>query len=244
MQVNGQKKPRQVRVPRKPDSLMGMEDTGHLWAVSYADFLMVLLSFFVIFFSVNKDNKNHLIFNIMSKIDKDGKYKAAQGGSSSAQSEASSVGQSSTKGLSATGLPEDLEKKISQVYKNKMSYLKVENEKVIINLPDNAFATGSFELNSEAQRELDTLYKNLEPYLEHIKIGFVGHSDSRPVRQWAGREVSNNMDVSALRASRVLSRAIKSGLKSDHLYAVGAGSSSRNTRSLTLVISSYKGGVL
>ena len=58
------KDPRLPRVERA--RAIHLEDeTSHLWAVSYADFLMVLLSFFIIFFSLDKKTKDSVIDEIM-----------------------------------------------------------------------------------------------------------------------------------------------------------------------------------
>lgn len=260
---SGSKKPRQARIPRQANPLLGMEDTSHLWAVSYADFLMVLLSFFVIFFSVNKSAKNNLILNIMTNVDKtkasdksymlsgNKKYYRNSSYNSLDTTQCSKNEDAGVSMLATLNVENNIvnyntfSEKILQLYKN--SHVKVNTEggnRLVINLPDDSFHLGELDLNQSSNIELENLLKTLKPYKDKIKIGFVGHSDNKRVRQWKGRSISNNYDLSVMRASRTMSKALEQGFASEHLYAMGSGSSFRTTRSLSLIITMYTGDEL
>lgn len=212
---------RKARIQRPAPPVMQMEDTGHLWAISYADFLMVILSFFVIFFSVEKSQKNTLIHNIMAGIN------GAKSGSGTGF-----AGNGDRVDRIPSSLPQDM--KLS--FPNRRMTSAVQGEKIIISFPDDIYKKGEVELGREGKELLSELVRQLSPFSKDIAIGFVGHTDALPVMLLPGRQLVNNYDVSAVRASKALALAAAEGLPIDSLYASGAGTNLRQSRSLSIVI--------
>ena len=57
MPVNKNKRRIRIELPEEQE----FHSEGESWAVSYADFLMVLLSFFIIFFSYSREKTQSII---------------------------------------------------------------------------------------------------------------------------------------------------------------------------------------
>lgn len=205
------------------------DDTGHLWAVSYADFLMVLLSFFILFFSVNKKDKDTII-SIISQV--------KQKGLGSGQEGTKGVGSASrtTAGVGNPAQP----KAIVEELKGKLTAIKWEvNDKeksVTFLLDDEIFGRGQVELGSEGREKLKMLLELLKPYVADVDLVFVGHTDSRPVKSDHIAGVSNNFDLSALRAAHAVKLAMGMGLPKDSLFTHGSADNTRSTKSLSVVV--------
>ena len=61
-----QLKKRLPRIDRHQGIHVAEDENQHLWAVSYSDFLMALLAFFILFFSMDDTKKDQLILKIKS----------------------------------------------------------------------------------------------------------------------------------------------------------------------------------
>jgi flagellar motor protein MotB len=227
-----------------------MDDSSHLWAVSYADFLMVLLSFFVIFFSVDKSKRNDLLLKITTKITSAGagttagaetaessSRKPADASKAAATTEASKV-------LPTKALPKEIGATISSLFHGRMERLEVHDEKVVVNFPDDLFKRGEINLSGLEKDEFAKIIELIAPYSEQLTIGFIGHADAIRVKILKGRAFQNNLDFSVMRASRAMNLAVQLGLIESHVYASGAGNQVRESRSLSIVIKPYRGDVL
>ena len=209
-----------IRIPR--DHPIEIEDdTSHLWAVSYADFLMVLLSFFVLFFSIDDQERESLVKHL-SALKWDGK--------------------SSNNG--STPVPE--EQKVSwqslrsTLGEKNIKFVSQDKESLILKFPDNLYPPGAVALNKVNSDLLkDTLVK-LEKYWPQIEITFIGHADSQRLSK-KHSFIRNNHDLSALRASRALQLALDMGIPEEHLVSEGWGALRLNSRSLSLLIRPYDG---
>jgi flagellar motor protein MotB len=231
-------KVRAPRISRSSDegSVLVADDAGHLWAISYADFLMVLLSFFVIFFSMDKGKRSDLVLKIASQI-------GGAGAKGSGNAVASGVDEHGVAKMTPANLAA-LKTKVRLLFPESSAVVKAENDKIIVDFADDFYSLGSYELSGQSQEDLLKLLNTLKDYQAQIAIGFVGHTDKVPVRHEAERGLESNLDISVIRGSRALSLAVKNGFNSSHLYATGAGSQLRNSRSLSIVVKPYSGGLL
>ena len=57
-----------ARVERDDEVTFHEDENAHLWAVSYSDFLMALLAFFILFFSMDDTKKDQLILNLAQEF--------------------------------------------------------------------------------------------------------------------------------------------------------------------------------
>lgn len=226
------------------------DDTAHLWAVSYADFLMVLLSFFILFFSVDKVTKQTIIQKISLITTGQAELSGKAGGAGDGTGTGTGVGAGTGtgngtgpgNGTVVTLTEQGASVQSVQVLKGILSShygLKVESEeeRLVLQLPDRFFGPGQLKPQGKALAQLKDVLKKIQPYQNEIQITFVGHTDPSPVRKMKGRYVADNFDVSAQRAAKALQIAVRQGFFPRNLTAKGAAEHDRQSRTLSLVIS-------
>lgn len=213
------------------------DDSSHLWAVSYADFLMVLLSFFVIFFSLNKDKTNDIQETLINKIAlkigdsndlKDGGIQAREISSQ----QANSLLATNEYSLPIRSIVNELEseKSLLQIIDSS------EDKEIIIDLPDNIFPLNSIYMNKKGKISMARALKILAQHKDSIQLIFVGHSDSKKVYPRLEKAISNNFALSSLRASEALNSAISFGYPKTILFSEGAADNRRKSRSLSIIV--------
>lgn len=216
---------RHPRIERRAESVVH-DDSAHLWAVSYSDFLMVLLSFFILFFSVDENSKSNLIQKIFSDQQDLSSHSPTDG-----------QGQAAGRGGSFPMVA--LEKSL-----NDFSLTKAENfPGLLIHFSDDMYEKGSFEINESQRNKLEQFFQQLEPYKDQISLTFIGHTDGSPVAQIPGRLFKDNFDLSSIRATRALQFAVRAGFPEAHMASQGNSQNSRASRSLSVLIRS-KGDAL
>ncbi len=191
-----------------------------LWAISYADFLMVLLSFFIIFFSVDSKNPS-TVSNIILDLQKIG---------SGAESE-DQVVPSQRSGNKET---------LNSIYKAFDGEYVVDrnnNEKVVLKMPDNIFGPSDY---SPPVKFLEKIIKLLAPHKNDVYIKVIGHSDTISFVNKGTRVVNNNLTLSSIRASYT-ANYIKAFYPELKVATEADDQNSRRTRSLTIEISELKG---
>ncbi|MFN8846368.1 MAG: flagellar motor protein MotB [Bdellovibrionales bacterium] len=205
------------RLPRvdREDPVEGIGEDGHSWAVSYADFLMVLLSFFVIFFSLEGDKKEEIYNRLIA-------------------------GSPAAEGKAPTNYNDKLPSGVNSVL-SKVEGLYVsrpdEKQKLYIYFEDNIYAPGQLDLNEDQVTKLKGILTQLEPFMKEINVTFIGHTDSSTVSASRNRYIDNNFDLSSLRATKALQQAVRAGFNPDKMFAKGVAEHSRGSRTLSLVIS-------
>ncbi|MEK6554468.1 MAG: flagellar motor protein MotB [Bdellovibrionota bacterium] len=220
-------KRRNIRVERTLPSTHLDDETGHLWAVSYADFLMVLLSFFIIFFSVAPEDKS-VILEILSKV--------TSPNASSGRNPDSTRPTAATLATGSQPLPKELETQLQ----NQVPQLKVTVDKdkksIYVLFPDDIYRNGDTKLTTVGADQLAQFLKLIEPYLGRMEVIFIGHTDSKPLRYARSEYLVNNFDLSSLRASQALKLALGLGLDRNHLFTLGSADHTRNSRTLTVLL--------
>ncbi len=213
-----------------------IRDTGsssendHLWSVAYSDMLMVLLGFFVIFFSQGKSQKTQIIDQIATELKGNATQKA---GRPANDSRSSKTAKQSNQGQLAA-IPN-----IDQVAKDlDLTYETTNTGKTIrINFPNNTYGKRRYQLNSSTQKKMKRLITVLSPYKEKLKIHFIGHSDKQKVSVHS-EKFTNNFQLSALRATQAALFFQKHGFPSSNIITSGAADNINASRSLSITISS------
>jgi flagellar motor protein MotB len=219
------------------------------WAVSYADVLMVLLSFFVLFFSMSKTETNSILQKIV-EIEGGRQIPNADTAAASLSSAAPTVKPAALEKppsriqvpIAAGATPSGLTK-ASLVSKLKAidSNIRIESlknsEAVVLMLPNNSYAPGGLVLQPRAQKIFESTLKKIRKYRSELEITFVGYSDKQAVRKKKSKAIQSNFDLSAIRASRALQKAARMGFPMDQLKAHGKGSYGRDSRTLSIQIS-------
>lgn len=209
------KKPRKFRMERVPEPEIH-DETGHLWAISYADFLMVLLSFFILFFSFGEKGKEDMISRI------------------------SALGNPVDTKPTPKDVPDpQLRAEILEINKELKDYFverSPNNKQVIVFLPDNIFSPGEFEMKEAQLLFLTQVMEKIRPFENDINITFVGHTDPQPVRRTRSVYMTDNFDLSSLRATKALQQAARLGFNTDHMFAKGTATNIRGSRTISVVI--------
>lgn len=177
-----------------------MKSGGDLWILSYADVVTVLLCFFIIFYSIEKQ---------LERVDKDSFLNL--------NNLAQNSQDTNQRGNSI--LPPNFINDISQEYDVKT--LKSRIEITITN--EHIFRKGKIEVTRNGQNKIKDLLSLLAPYKDQIILGVQGFTDSTPVLKRKGRWWSNNLELSVLRALSVQKHLIREGFPEDQIFVVGYG---------------------
>jgi flagellar motor protein MotB len=223
---------RHLRVIRSEPPELQNEDS-QLWAISYSDFLMVLLSFFIVFFSYGAKNKQSIIerIAILPKEKTDRTLASIPATVPAKESGAATVVPSLSEGLIS-----ELKRDLSS-YRLELTPMK---DKLLVLFPDNIYPSGSFLLDANGNRLLNETLRKLTRYQPELELTFIGHADPRPFTHRRS-VLLDNFDLSSLRATRAVQLAIRHGFSPERLKAMGAGENSRKARTLSLMLSP-KGG--
>ncbi|MGZ3805206.1 MAG: OmpA/MotB family protein [Pseudobdellovibrionaceae bacterium] len=218
--MKGQRSTRKkIRIDRN-DHSMAVHDDGHSWAVSYADFLMVLLSFFIIFFSVDGNQRVDIIDRIAMSA-------GGKGGQNA-------LGKNKTN-LLGPRLPAgiaDVATGVDGFFVERADH----SQKLYIYFDDNIYNPGQIDLPALQISKLQDILTRLQPYISDVNITFVGHTDSMKVQKLKSKYMENNFDLSSLRATKALQQAVKSGFDPSKMFAKGVAEHAKGTRTLSLVI--------
>ncbi len=210
----------------RPYRKRGEDDSlQFLWAVSYSDLLMVLLSFFIVFFDPNKEESKSRLTVVSQSLEKLKGVAAAK----------SSVPVSSPSTVVFNGLKEVR----LALDSSKVSYHSVGNssDSITIDFPDGFYGPGKYEVTRGIREKLAEVLIAIQSSKSSVRLVFVGHTDSKPLNVLLHKNVLNsNQDLSGIRASRALNFAREMGFAANQLTTEGAGSEVRNTRSLSIRI--------
>lgn len=219
-------KKRYPRVEREVPVDVHEDENAHLWAISYSDFLMALLSFFILFFSMDDKKQSQLIltladdFSQMGGAKEDGAGKGTSGALASKDVETQKA------------LPQGLD----EVLKDLNVQMNKEEETLRIDFPADFFANGKYQINGSQNELMKKVLAKIKPYQNGIKLYFEGHTDSKPSQTKVNDIVIDNFLLSSLRASNALFKAREMGFDEKHMYIQAVSSNLRNTRSLSLRI--------
>lgn len=223
-------RPNKRTVRRSIRAEMAGDDNLHTesesWAVSYADFLMVLLSFFILFFSIDQKKTDDVIQQIMVAT---GKMEKTEGNGGAAPNEKQVDREPKSIGL------QEINGIASQLLKLNWKVEK-DPKKIMVHFPDNLYLPGSLTLDEKAKENMDKIVNLLSPFYDRIQLTVVGHTDETLVKDRGDTYLKDNFDLSVLRATNAVKYAVRLGVPMNILSAKGNSSHSRNSRSLSIVI--------
>ena len=170
------------------------------WMATFADMVTLLMVFFVLFYSVEKDNTEKFKSAIDMMVEAegpDGLGKIMQV-------------------MDSTKIMKNL-KEMSQAAKEAKTDDTVE-EKVVLRVPGlNLFKPGGAQLTPEARPVLDEIVKIVKKKGDH-KIFIQGHTDDVPIHT---KKFESNWELSAVRATSVLRYFYDKGIDPEKLTATG-----------------------
>jgi flagellar motor protein MotB len=204
------------RLHKRHGSSGHAEDSEHLWAVSYADLLMVLVAFFVVFFSFDTEKQRA-----------SGLQAIALGMQGKEVNAGSIIENNSPKEIGL--LKRELEN-------SGASKVAINGDQMLLMLPDNIFELRGFKLTNETQERLMMIYKVIQPFERDLDVVVMGHSDSVKFAKIQNEYLGNNFDLSSLRALRALQYMLAQGFPQEQISAQGAADGIRNSRTLSIKI--------
>lgn len=114
---------------------------------------------------------------------------------------------------------------------------------VYVNLNDNIYGEGSYELNSKARKSVLRILNLIKPYTKEVELTFVGHADHIPISKKMIKDtklLDSNFVLSSLRATKAMEFAAANGFDPRFILAQGSGEFARSVRSLSLRITSRR----
>jgi flagellar motor protein MotB len=216
------KKPiRLPRIERDEEQTVHEDENAHLWAISYADFLMAILSFFILFYSADDPKRKALIMNLSQDF-------SSRGAPGSDGAQSSPANHTEGAGRIPAGFAQSL------------SSLDISSEKqndtLILNFSDNFFPPGRYEISKDKVAEVNTVLSKIKPFENQVNLYFEGHADDQAFKPNQRTLLKDNFILSSLRASSALFLAKQLGFSEKNLFIQAASSNLRNSRSLSIRI--------
>lgn len=167
------------------------------WAISYGDMITVLMSFFILYFSMDPQEHNakqltkSLVAALMDQAEVENNNQYLPSNMKLGEEDGESV-----------------DSKIINILGAKLRKVGV---KLVVEFPQvSFFESGQINLRPEAQKVLSLFVQKYTPYSGNFVLGVYAYTDNRPVKSKQGRRFHDNLELSALRsvaAMRVLQSA-------------------------------------
>ena len=184
------------------------------WLLSYADIITMLLCFFVIFFSFEKNKSTDEFKDVMAFIREELGLKDMPLSS-----------MKNVKGLIKARFGDDkLVKELERLnVSNEVKILNYANY-VAIDFPGgNMFDSGKEFMNKEAKSQLLPIILALKGYQDKLNINIVAYTDPTPVNDKLPRWWKNNRELSAQRALNVQQYFLDNGFTENSVFISGKG---------------------
>lgn len=205
---------------------------SHAWAVSYVDMLTLLLCFFIIFFSLKKDNVPTTFLQTIVKAFGDTKKvgvtktsdemtsekEKKRSGSNTAYVSGGSAS-SNAGGTDLSMAPEMIKKIALTNFAKDYGKVGLARDQLIIEIPQvSFFPSAKRDLTEEGVLVTEKMIESLKPFMGKIHVTVQGHTDPRP---YHGSNHQDNWELSVLRASKVLKYFIAAGFSQEDVSAEG-----------------------
>lgn len=186
------------------------------WIMSYADTVTLLLCFFVIFFSQNKDVGKSEVAKLKEKQEV-----------VEIKREMASLKKEKIKIKKKEDALKKLKERLVVIFKKqdlKGVEVKQRENEVIVRLNEKEFFNvGSYKLIKNGKSSLGKIASSLKTLNKDFEIYVEGHTDSKPVR--GSLFYNSNLGLSSLRASNAAEVLILFGLDKSRVRVVGYGES-------------------
>lgn len=209
-----------ARIERENEVVVHEDENSHLWAVSYSDFLMALLSFFILFFSMDEPlDKEKPFLKMISQLT----VSPVAGNGLRVENNDSRL---------PAGVVDALQKLDIKLLKEKDSF--------VVDFPNDFYNSGEHNINLARKNIIVSFLNLIKPYQDHVNLYFEGHTDDTPLQKHKNDIVVDNFVLSSLRASSALGIARGIGFSEKNMYIQAASSNVRNSRSLSIRIEPRK----
>jgi flagellar motor protein MotB len=239
-------------ISRRKKRDISFHESNESWAVSYSDFLMVLLSFFVIYFNIEDSTSSNELQKLVLELSKNSDYKIVEH-KSDLQTESSDkvvvhLNLNSTDLKIDSRSSQKIDRKIASVDDDVVTafqsgFVSKNNEKqsgaksrmeVLIDLPPDVYQVGKFDVNENVKVELDKILSLIKNSKDYVNLIVIGQTDSINFAEKNKSIINNNLILSSMRAAKAVEYAIQSGFDESRVFVQGLNHQPRNTRSLTI----------
>lgn len=214
------------RIPRRKP-----RNTEGSWAISYVDMLTLLLCFFIIFYN---NSQSHGEENILNKIAYDLSGGPVAAGAGTGPGDIKGDGTAFGVNLWGKGLAEgrgnisisDEDRALLELIKAKLTSelpasIKTDEKSLEIDFEGiSFFESGKTKLLPSAEVRIEKVINLLTRYKNLVRITVQGHTDPTKMRL-NEVNVTDNWELSVLRATRVLKVFVKNGYSPQYLSAEG-----------------------
>ncbi len=194
-----------IRSRRRGHPTAEESDSHGSWAISYGDMITLLLTFFILYFSVD-DQKgappklDASLLSALTRMDVKAEEKnTASGLDGALKDKPLRVGSLEDKGIVDFQAPE-VGGKIHKL-----------GSQLILEFPEvSFFEFGKIEVSKEGERTLKRFTQLYLPFAGQNRLGIRAFTDDRPVKKEPGKRFEDNLELSALRSvstMRVLEKA-------------------------------------
>jgi len=194
------------------DVIMGEEAGAPLWMITFADMTTLLLTFFILYYSISAMNMNKFKEAILG--DKD----ASIGMLELLDSLEISKRLADLSGLKSKDILSELNQVAEKSDSESPLSVATDKSRIIVQVPGEAlFKPGEADLQLTAREVLDSVIKVIRNFPEY-KINIRGHTDNVPI---ATERFPTNWELSASRATAVLRYFIDKNLEPSRITATG-----------------------
>lgn len=215
-----------------------MEDDGPGgWLVTYADLMTLLLTFFILLFSISSMNLQKFkkalssiqvslgeqtpSIRLLKLIDEEDRPDTLKVSASRDGTAGKKIALEDIIGLKSKDIYRDVQQFVEKRRLSGHIAASMEGSKVIIRITGKIlFPSGLAELDPQAGPILDDIAEIAQRYPEH-HVRIEGHSDNVPI---STQQFPSNWELSAVRATTVLRYLIDQGITPHRLTATGYGS--------------------
>lgn len=181
------------------------------WAISYGDMITVLMSFFILYFSM--DPKEHddklLTQSLVAALQQQELPKDIK----------NYIPESIRLGKEVDG--ESLDEKIIKVLGAKITRIGV---KLIVEFPEvSFFDSGKIDIRPDAHQALVLFVQRYLPYSGGFNLGVQAYTDKTPVKFIEGRRFRDNLELSALRSVAAMRTLQHAGIPINDMKLSGFG---------------------
>lgn len=187
-------------------------DSEGTWAVSYGDMVTLLLTFFIVFFSIDpkQDSQRQAAALQMSLLEAINKNALAFAPGTGGRAPAMSIGTEDEKGINPDAL------------KNFKGRAHQVGDHLLIEFPGVSFFKSSkTDVTSDGKKALESFVQTYMPYAGRHKVSVRAFTDRRPVKN--GHRFEDNLELSALRSVATLRILQKAGIPLSSMKLAGFG---------------------
>ncbi len=222
------------RIQRAPRGELVETGENMMWAVSYSDLLMVLLSFFVLFFSYDEKEKETKD-SITRMVRRFETVTAPVDGTATTLAKAPAVTPEVAPKAEPVAEKLTLSQQLLNVLPANRIQANLDGDSIVLRFGLNAYAPGQVRPPTAIQPQLNQLADILKPFLDEVDIVVVGHADTQKVQRNRKR-FSDNLEVSLARSVRAVRYLEKRGVPLTKMRSLGTGDQEIASRTISIIL--------